>query len=44
VRAAFTESRVFAEDLYHVLLVGLGIPGASLPEPDNDDGVVFEDE
>jgi hypothetical protein len=32
IRAAFTESRACAEDLYAVLLVGLGVPGARLPE------------
>jgi hypothetical protein len=32
IRIAFTDSRVMAEELYSVLLVGLGIPGARLPE------------
>jgi hypothetical protein len=36
IRVAFTQSRVFAEDLYHTLLVGLGIPGAAIPHHDDD--------
>lgn len=36
IRVAFTQSRVFAEDLFHTLLVGLGVPGAAIPHPDDD--------
>ena len=36
IRVAFTQSRVFAEDLYHTLLVGLGIPGTAIPQHDDD--------
>ena len=36
IRVAFTQSRVFAEDLFHTLLVGLGVPGAAIPRHDDD--------
>jgi hypothetical protein len=38
IEVAFTQSRVFAEDLYQILLVESGIPGAQVPDRGDDFG------